>query len=57
MKYCCDRFDSMVDGYIFKEEKHGKGYRYFVHLQAFYKAPFRFLSTRLKYCPFCGEKL
>jgi len=56
-RHCCDRFDSMIDEYVIKEEKHGRQKRFFVHLQPFYKAPFMFVSTRLKYCLFCGAKL
>ena len=56
-EYCCNRLLGMVDKDIIKEEQHGKREKYFVHLKAFYDAPFEFVSTRLRFCPFCGEKL
>ena len=56
--YCCERFKDMINTFLIREEKHSdQDLRYFVHLQAFYEAPFMHASTRLKFCPFCGAKL
>lgn len=56
-EYCCNRLGDLIQRDIVSEELYSKEGRLFVHLQAFYDAPFLFVSVRLKYCPFCGGRL
>ena len=55
--FCCEKMRTKYCDYSLKLEHEDKEFKYFFQFSPYIKQPFKFVSSRIFYCPWCGQKL